>query len=577
MLLHILEFMKSILIRISWLLCLTALLAGCGDDTFDTPSVTGSTSVSTPTLTPFASTSYTLGELDGTLSSALVGALEDRNTFTAGTLEGPVILADDVLGQLEPDLETALVEAYRDGRSIIMLQPDQSEVNALRSLLGLGESYVLPTGLPDGKQYAELVGFDREETGGVYTLEVYPPTEASIDETDFLWLDDAEAQAARVEMVLDWLREDRQRPRTVEGDGATLSPRDLQALAQAQVESKIFTYYGAIYQVTHYIYACHSFTDPLALDFDWFFIQQACQINYSGGYKKVEDIPISGGKQATAGLYGGTLKTDSWLLNQDNASQNVLLAVNSPETANNVATVTSGVSYSFGGTVGFRGMDPTGGVSSGVSVSSSKSFSVSDCQVVNNSASRFSNAQWEYIFRKVEGIRYIFYAGLADPPALSTGSFQPVNQWIWRVSPAVRQRAENQSFRTRLDTIKIGSGGGTVDGPWVGKGPFHADYPWVWEFDTPLRYPPLLVAPGSLSFNAAASFQTMDFSASQDWTITSDQPWCTTTPSSGVANLSRTNVTCEQNTSGTDRTARLTISSPANGGSTVVQVFQSRF
>ena len=116
-----------------------------------------------------------------------------------------------------------------------------------------------------------------------------------------------------------------------------------------------------------------------------------------------------------------------------------------------------------------------------------------------------------------------------------------------------------------------------MDGPFIGKGPFHTDYDWTWEYDTPLVYPPLLIGPSSLNFGSAAAFKTMDFSASQDWLITSDQSWCTTTPPSGTASLTRTNVTCEANDTGVDRSATLTITTPANQGSTKVEVFQSRF
>lgn len=559
---------------------LVSALAGCGGgESETTTSAQGGSlpAASSSSVVPFGGQSYTLGQVDGTLADLLVESLVQNATFTTQTSEGPIVLSNDVLSQTSPEIVEALAKAYQDGRPILMMQPDAAQIIALRSVLGLEESFELPTNLPPGKQYAEAVAFDREEHGDSFVLELYPPNESEPDETEFFWEDGPEDQAARVEIILDWLREDQSRPSTLTDGSVQLSSRDLQGLAQAQVDSKVFTLRGAIYQITHFIYACHSFSDPGAVGSDWFFVQQSLMVNYSNGYAKTENVPTTGGQQATAGRYGGTLSTDSWLQDQDTGNGSVLLAVNKPENANNVVTVNSGVSYSFGGTVGFQGKDATGAVSGGVTISSSKAFNVTDCQVVNNSASRFTNAQWEYTFNKAEGIRYIFYAGLTDPPVLTRTNFQPVNQWIWRLLPAVRQNPANQGFRTKLRTVTIGSGGGTVDGPWVGKGPFHAEEDYDWDLHIPLRYPPVLVAPPTLNFGSQAGFQPMEFSASQNWSITSDQPWCTVSTSSGTPSLARTNVTCEQNATGQDRSAVLTITSPGNGGVTTVQIFQSRF
>ena len=324
--------MRTRLSRIALVAVSSILVLGCGDGSseFATESVQVPATSSASAPAPFTSRSYTLGELNGTLASVLVASLQQKEPFTTQTSDGPVIVADDIFNNQGTEVLDALVKAYADGRPVVMVQPDTAEVNALRLALGLAESYTLPTGLPEGKEYAEVVAFDREESGDVFTLEIYPSVESGPEEIDFFWADNSSAQQERVEILLNWLREDLARPSTASDGDTQLSSKDLQALAQAQVDSKVFTHRGAIYQVTHYIYACHSFTDPNSLDSDWFYIQQGCQNNYSGGYSKVEDIPISGGKRAGAGLYGGTFKTDSWIENQDNGNQNVLLATNSP-------------------------------------------------------------------------------------------------------------------------------------------------------------------------------------------------------------------------------------------------------
>lgn len=561
-----------------WIICCLFISALAGCDSRDSGGAvavgTGNLSAHPPPIAPFTGNSSVLGELDGTLAATLEAALVAKGAFEPGSQDGPVFVGGDILSQQPNESLERLAQAYADGRPIVFLQPTPQAVLELQTLLGLEPNYQLPTNLPDGREYPEAIAFDRESTGE-FRLEIYPPEPYGPDEFGFRWEDSLENQAQRVELILDWCREDNIRPSTLLEEGEVVSSNDLRALAQAQVNSQVYTNAGAIYQITHYIYSCHSFTDPSAIDSDWFYVQQSCQINYSGGYSKREGI-----SRALAGLYGGSLELDNFFFTYDNAAegQNVLLAINTPENANNVSRVSSGVSWSFGGTVGFRGKEPTGGISGGVSVSHSESFEVSDCQVVNNSLSRFNNALWSYNFEKAKGIRYPYYAGLTDPPALSRTNFQPVNQWIWRVSPKVRNSPAGARFRTSIKSSLVASNGGTTTAaPYVGAGPFHKTTDFSWNITVPVSYPPVLVAPGSLNFDSAARFQTMEFAASQDWTVISDQPWCTLTPASGTAALTSTNVTVEQNDTGADRTATLTITTPGNNGWTTVQIFQSRF
>jgi hypothetical protein len=78
----------------------------------------------------------------------------------------------------------------------------------------------------------------------------------------------------------------------------------------------------------------------------------------------------------------------------------------------------------------------------------------------------------------------------------------------------------------------------------------------------------LSVSPTSLSFAAAGETKNVTVSSNDSWTVTSDQTWCTVSPSSG-SNDGTVKVTAAANSSSTSRTATVTIKGQNSGSKTV--------
>jgi len=329
---------------------------------------------------------------------------------------------------------------------------------------------------------------------------------------------------------------------------------------------------GGLFQFIFRIYSCHSFSLADGVGCDWFYVEQSVMTNMGSGYqgKKVHYE----GNQDMFRYYLGDLHTDNYL---DGTGQEVILLRHAPDNANEVIKITSGVAFNFGGQVGYKSGKPAGTVSVGVTINNSQVVEVKDCKVINNSANRANNAEWRYEFKRCELIKYPFYAGLTEPPVLATKNFQPVNQWIWKLAPTVRDLPNGKALLSQIRIDLLESQGGKVYGPYIIEGPEHLPTTNRWLSRIALRYPPLLVPPDDLTFRAAASSVPVDLSVSRDWTITSNQPWCTVTPDRGSGQNPRTNVTVDKNDTGADRRATLTCRTADGAAEATTAVFQSRF
>ena len=544
------------------------LLAGCGASGSDVNSpLVAEPSIPAPPVAPRIA-AYVSGTPEGALAPSLEQVLL-LSPYDGQQTDAPIVLAD-------PD-DADVVAAFTGHQPVVLLEASESEVNELLRRLGLPENFQLSDGLAPNRQYADVFAIDTEPNGDNATLTIYPPSGE----------DPPEDQLARVQEVVQWLEEDGHRD---SGDGPAQNftqqqggNKDLRSLAQAQIVRQVYMHEGAVFEITYTVYACHSFDSGDGVGFDWFFVQQNGMINMARAWKGVRRNGIDGTartianpEQDLAGLYLGSVFFDNHFVGYDNAGPAVALLRNSPENANLVTQVTTAVDYSFVGSVGFDGGAP--GVTAGVNISSSESFNVTDCRVTNNSASRNTNAEWSYDFKPAKGVRYIYYAGLEEPPALSTKNFQPKQEWLWRTSPALRDDPRGQAFLTTFRVTAIQSEGGSISNiPFVGQGPFQVSFDFPnWVGHVPLRYPPLIISSQNLSFAAAGGFQPMDLAVSRAWQASSDQPWCTVNPEAGSPGNPRVFVTTERNESGADRFANITFQTSDGKGKSTTRVFQSR-
>lgn len=537
-----------------------------------------------------------VGGLSGTLADEIEKIFINRVPYDGKSTDMPIIIAAQSMDKMTPDVRKGIVESFLNLRPIVLAHCTGTEINDLLGMLGLERNYVLPEGLPGDRRYAELFAVDREEDGHVFIWSMYPPGDgaeqssvsgAPSPETD---VDDDVDQMKRAEIFHGWIDEDTMRVTpevkarrreavkslvaAVKADSAELTN-----VANGFVMTKIFSNQGNIYQISYFIYACHSFNAADALDYDWFYVRQEGIFNASGAYKGIvthyQDM-----YRSEVHYYIGSYVMDNWMEGLTTATGGVSLMAAEPQNANNVAQVTSGISYNIGGSIGYQGGESGGvncGLNAGVTVSHSTTLNVSDCTVNNRSADNVNNASWSYDFKRADQSAKFGYTALDPPPVLSRSNFQPVNQWLWKFSPSVRNANKNW-FYSRFTAGLIQSIGGYPRIFWLADDASHYLFQGgEWKFEVPLSYPPLLVAPLNLDFSAAGQYKQMNLAVSRHWTASSNQSWLRVEPVSGAGVNPRVYVTVDPNTTGESRTAVITFATSDGKGSAATTVFQARY
>lgn len=112
----------------------------------------------------------------------------------------------------------------------------------------------------------------------------------------------------------------------------------------------------------------------------------------------------------------------------------------SPDTTVDSTSVTSGISFSLSGNVGFFGDAPMGGVNVGATISNSTTTVIRDVSVLNQSADQQINAKWKFEMPKLEA-HGVLKNELTDPVKLATNTFQPVMYMLWDCSTTNRASA----------------------------------------------------------------------------------------------------------------------------------------
>jgi hypothetical protein len=272
--------------------------------------------------------------------------------------------------------------------------------------------------------------------------------------------------------------------------------------------------------------------------------------------------------------YVGEYEMNNWM----DAVSGVSLMKADPQNANNVSQVTSGVDWNIGGSIGFQGANVTGSLNAGVTIRNSTTFNISDCDVTNLSGCNGKNPMWRYTFKKPTQTSHWwgFYAKLSEPPILSRSNFQPVNQWIWRFDPSVRDNG--WKYFTSLPVVRLAQSiGGTVVF-WISN----ADPTHIWfnrseEVLVPLTYPPVLVAPYNMEFSAAAQYKPLDINVARNWTASSNQAWCRVEPSAGTGANTRVYITVDTNETKASRNATITFKTADGKGTDTTAIFQAQY
>jgi hypothetical protein len=532
---------------------------------------------------------WVIGDITGTLAEEIATIFVNLVAYDGVSADAPIFIAADSVELMTDTEKENVKDTFDDYYPIVVVHGTADDINALLGILELDQNYTLPDGMP----YAELFAIDREEDGHVFMWSMYPPNEGAPDSGNAnapeatAYVDNADNQLERTDIFRDWLVNDEKRVSAevkawrmeateALATGIKASGGELTQLAQGFVTTQNFSYSGNNYQLSYYIYSCHSFNATDSTDYDWFYVRQEGMFNASGGYEGIAQW-YDGGPSDACHFYVGNYKMNNWVDGLTTASSGVALMSSNPQNANNVAQVTSGVEWNIGGSIGFQGSEAAGSLNAGVTISNSTTINVSDCTVGNNSMDAVNNAKWAYEFTKCAQTAYFGYTGLSAPPVLSRSNFQPVNQWIWKFAPSVRD-SDARSFQSKFDVDLIWSVGGQPYAFWIVDPPDHYTYAGgSWQFAVPLSFPPLIVVPHNVDFGAAGQYKALDIAVSRNWTASSNQTWCVVDPLSGTGSNTRVNITVDPNATGASRTATVTFETVDGSGRDVMTVFQAQY
>ncbi|MBN1344531.1 MAG: hypothetical protein JXQ73_17710 [Phycisphaerae bacterium] len=409
----------------------------------------------------------------------------DFQDYDGQAADAPVAIDGEAVADLTAQQIEGLEATLDAGFALILIDATEEQIDALRALIG---DEMPDFTMPDGITVAEVYAVDVEPDGSIFQWVQYPPAyDAESDQSD-----GQAPQISRANLLVQWLTENGARQDAEAAQQAKTAANmaaannDLVTSSSAFVNQSNFTKEKNNYQLAHYIYTCHSNDSGD----DWFYVQQQCVFSGSGAYRGHGAHVWIASMVNFVRWYMRTIDVDAWMSGTESKPQQAGMMQSSPETINNTETVTSGVSWNISGkvTVGAEkdGVKTGAEFGSGLSISHSKSVVVRDCEVINKSNDRGSNAHWLYTFKRPAA-----QAGahpLTHPPSLSVGTFQPLNQWIWRLSPQLRQ--DKTPMKVRLNVA--------LGGSWAISGgfiyPLAFEYPNMdggnWTFDVNIPYPP---------------------------------------------------------------------------------------
>lgn len=572
-------------------------LCSCGSDNNTTPLPSG----------PVIKKAYYIGNVNEGLAPYLIKRSISFKPYDGKATDG-VLFVSYRQGFTPQGVDKQWMQtAYNAGNFVVLVHAGVDQVNEFLEDLGLEPNFDLPTDSQELKK-VELFAINkrqREDSGFDKFIWVTPvtdlatlsplPAKTSVN-SDMIFeqpvedydLDPIMFNDMRAQNFIKYIADENSRLealQTSKKSAVTTASTTNADLAQIS-EARIYTYDVSVpsqtFQLTYYLYACHSYNAADNIDYDWFIVQQRGMLNpsllYSNkdGWMKNIITPVLSEIKG----YMVEYRFDNRI--ETSISNNFIQLMNSsPATTNGSASVTSGFSWNLGGNIGFTGTSPTLNISAGISYSTSESVVVEDCKVNNTSAPADDKvkAAWSYSFPRptIKPNSAPFYLGdFNDAVLLSRSNFQPYNQWMWKIAPEARDDAKG--FVSDF-TWKNGISTGNVHEVWIET--YQTEHN-IWQTNTnsffiPFSYPPL-IAGNNLHFEAKGSAKVFEFASARAWTATSSESWCTLDKTSGSGNdTGNVYVTVDPNSTGADRKAIITLKTTDEKGYFEVEVVQSRY
>ena len=554
---------------------------------------------------------YLIGTLHGDMANVILENIAFE-PYDGHASNRNILIALPEGGEIDEQYIDGIRRSYKAGRTIMMEDATPTEVNGLLEILGLNPSYNNDNGAPvalfaveqiKGHEFYYVVANDDDADMD----ELLPDPEQLICETsdgtdamfevqegderdgrnhkDDIDVTEERIQDGRMARFMSWIDDDEERLEDLEEDEQEFrnfifkeeGGANLKDAAEASSWDVDASSYGQNFRINYTSYSCHSFKN----DQDFYAVKQSAVLNPSSQWHKSP----AGKNCTTLALQYGHMRRyrfrNYWESNPGVASP---LRDHSPHNANNETVLTSEVGFSLSGSVGFEGTTPVGGLSGGVNFSESKQVNVRDVTVHDNSASQKAwEASWEYVFKNPDdGTRYCACSELEDAPLLSRSNFSPVNQWIWVTSRGFRSSDGKKSFKSEFEWVN-GRSDGAANIFWVtSTDAKHADLnKRTVTMNIPLEQPPLLVAnTKQVNFTKAGESKDFTIVSAIPWTATCSQSWCNVQAASGGAtdpNGKVLHITADDNDSGANREAVLTIKANTTSDVVKISIFQSKY
>lgn len=411
--------------------------------------------------------SYVYGSLDGALAEQLLQVFAPRPW--RGETNGPVLMPSTSLVDLSESQKTALRTLIKGGHAVLVTSSKDDHVKATHALTGSPVAFSLGQ-MPASLATAEVYGL--AEPDGRMRMILAPSFPISPDP------EPESSKQKRATSVADWLLE------SVRGvqKQTTLSATDVYPIPVdappwlADIATAMPAYWGTcgiktqqcvnnitLHVASTMVYSSSAYTNQPS---DFFVMRMTADVGTAG----------------CAEFYKGKdhdNRIAAYWLRQVNMSAlvpgvsfnefNIPASEYNPQSSNPSTTMTTGVTWSLGGTGTVGANAAQGGLGSigfnaGVSYSDTRTTSfqaVSTKVNINADPANLDKASWtydswNYVSGKIEPSNHACPNGLLKNDALPSiiygGTFSPVQSWVWAAQPSVRARFDGNVLPVQIDT-----------------------------------------------------------------------------------------------------------------------------
>lgn len=521
---------------------------------------------------------YIMGEINEPPREGTVikGVFVNRIPYDGVSTDAPIFIAADILKSISETMKQGISATYNNLNPIVLILPNEEDVNTLLNMLGLERDFKMP----EGVTFLNMFAVDLEKGASFRWIMV--PTRVSDNDHEASKIDNF---AERIGQFREWLLENGSRITDKELQERQKAVNALMSATKGNTGSAMEDYvhgynttvniteHGGIFQLSYWIYALHDFKTQT----DWFYVRQEAQLNMEGAYSSQHTQWESGFGYETIGFYAGAYIMDNYIENT-NLQKQIQTLRTSPDTTTDKTEIQTGMDWKFTGNVGFESIKPTGKVGVELDITNKKTVNIQECKVYNKiGETNQSSAKWLYQFNDVV-VPTIWwaYVSFGKPSDLQIGTFSPQNHWLWNFNSDVREDYKSQVFKSVFEIDFMETTAKDVISFWLSTW-HHLHYPKTFINYISLPYPPVLMADNYINLTKSGQTVPIDLGVGRDWTASCDQSWCKVDPQSGDADRTRVYLTVDENKTNANRKANITFRTTDLKGNAKTEVYQSQY